>query len=119
NSTTGGSGSNAGKINFIGSNGIEFTTGILTQNSVPVAFAPQPCYGTAVVTAGTNPVLSGLSTITFNSIVNGSNASITGLNNDIIAVPDGIYDVKWTLNVFHTDTGVHDFSLLSSLYVTD
>lgn len=114
-----GSGSNTGKINFTASNGIEFTTGTLTQNGSAVAFAPQPCYGTAVVTAGTTPVLSGLSTVTFNSIVNGSNASITGLNNDIIAVPDGIYDVKWTLNVFHTDTGVHDFSILTALYVTD
>lgn len=114
-----GSGSNTGKINFTGSNGIEFTTGTLTQNGTAVAFAPQPCYGTAVITAGTTPVLSGLSTVTFSSIVNGSNASITGLNNDIIAVPDGIYDVKWTLNVFHSDTGVHDFSILTSLYVTD
>jgi hypothetical protein len=118
-STSGGSGSNRGEIIFVGSNGIEFTTNILTQNSVPVAFAPQPCYGTAVVTAGTTPVLSGLSTITFNSIVNGSNASITGLNNDIIAVPDGIYDVKWTLNVYHTDTSTHDFSIFTSIYATD
>lgn len=119
-SSNSGSGSNTGKINFTGSNGIEFTTGTLTQNGTAVAFAPEPCYGTGVVTAGTNPVLAGLSTVTFNSLSNNtSNASITGLNNDIIAVPDGIYDVKWTLNVFHTDTGVHDFSILTALYVTD
>lgn len=119
NSTTGGSGSNAGKINFVASNGIEFTTGILTQNSVPVFFAPQPCYGTAVVTAGTIPVLAGLSTVTFDSIANGSNASLTGLTNEIVAVQPGVYDVKWTLNVFHSDVVANQFSLLSSLYVTD
>jgi hypothetical protein len=119
NSTTGGSGSNAGKINFVASNGIEFTTGILTQNGTAVSFAPQPCYGTAVVTAGTIPVLAGLSFPSFNSIVNGSNGSLTGINNEIVAVPDGIYDVKWTLNVAHQDTTTHDFSLLTALYVTD
>jgi len=119
NSAAGGSGSNRGEIIFIGSNGIEFTTNTLTQNGVPVFFAPQPCYGTAVVTAGTVPVLSGLSFPSFDSIVNGSNGSLTGLSNEIVAVPDGIYDVKWTLNVFHTDTTLHDFSILTALYVTD
>lgn len=119
NSTTGGSGSNAAKINFVASNGIEFTTNTLTQNSVPVFFAPQPCYGTAVITAGTYPVVSGLSTVSFNSISNGSNASLSGMTNDIIAVQSGVYDVKWTLNVIHSDIVVHDFSLLSSIYVTD
>jgi hypothetical protein len=118
-SSNSGSGSNTGKINFTASNGMEFTTGTLTQNGTAVAFAPQPCYGTAVITAGTTPVLSGLSFPSFNSIVNGSNGSLTGLNNEIVAVPDGVYDVKWTLNVFHTDTTTHDFSILSSLYVTD
>lgn len=118
-SSNSGSGSNTGKIKFTGSNGIEFTTGTLTQNGGAVAFAPTPCYGTAVVTAGTNPVLSGLSFVTFNSIVNGSNGSLTGLNNEIVAVPDGVYDVKWTLNVFHSDTTTHDFSILTSLYMTD
>ena len=119
NSTTGGSGSNAGKIKFIASNGIEFTTNTLTQNGTAVFFAPQPCYGTAVITAGTIPVLAGLSTVTFSSIVNGSNGSLSGINNEIVAVPNGIYDVKWTLNVAHQDTTTHDFSLLSSLYMTD
>jgi len=119
NSAAGGSGSNAGKIKFIGSNGIEFTTGTLTQNGTAVFFAPQPCYGTAVITAGTIPVLSGLSTVSFNSIVNGSNGSLTGLSNEVVAVPNGVYDVKWTLNVSHQDTTTHDFSILTSLYMTD
>jgi hypothetical protein len=119
NSTTGGSGSNAGKVKFIGSNGIEFTTNTLTQNGTAVFFAPQPCYGTAVITAGTIPVLSGLSTVSFSSIVNGSNGSLTGLSNEVVAVPNGVYDVKWTLNVSHQDTTTHDFSILTSLYMTD
>lgn len=114
-----GSGSNTGKINFTGSNGIEFTTGTLTQNGTAVFFAPQPCYGTAVITAGTIPVLAGLSTVTWSSIVNGSNGSLSGISNEIVAVPNGVYDVKWTLNVAHQDTTTHDFSLLSSLYMTD
>jgi len=114
-----GAGSNTGKIKFTGSNGIEFTTGTLTQNGTAVFFAPQPCYGTAVITAGTIPVLSGLSFVSFNSIVNGSNGSLTGLNNEIVAVPNGVYDVKWTLNVFHTDTTTNEFSLFTSLYMTD
>ena len=118
-STTGGSGSNAGEIIFKGSNGFEFTTNTLTQNGVPVAFAPQPCYGTAVITAGTIPALSGTSFVSFDSIVNGSNGSLSGLNNEIVAVLDGVYDVKWTLNVFHTDTTTHDFSIMTSLYMTD
>jgi len=119
NSNTGGSGSNAGKIVFVGSNGVEFTTNTLTQNGTAVFFAPQPCYGTAVVTAGTIPVLAGLSFPSFNSISNGSNSSLTGLNNEIVAVQSGVYDVKWTLNVYHTDVVTNEFSLLSALYVTD
>jgi hypothetical protein len=120
NSAAGGSGSNAGKINFIGSNGIEFTTSTLTQNTVPVFFAPQPCYGTAVVNAGNTPTLtSGVSLPIYDTLVNSSNASLSGLFNDIVAVPNGVYDVKWTLNVYHTSTTTHDFSLLTSIYVTD
>jgi len=114
-----GSGSNTGKIKFTGSNGIEFTTGTLTQNGTAVFFAPQPCYGTAVITAGTIPALSGTSFVSFDSIVNGSNGSLSGLNNEIVAVPNGVYDVKWTLNVFHTDTVTNEFSLFTSLYMTD
>ena len=118
-SSNSGSGSNTGKINFTGSNGIEFTTNTLTQNGTAVSFAPQPCYGTAVITAGATPVVNALSYPSWNSIVNGSNGSLTGLSNEIVAVQSGVYDVKWTLNVLHSDIGVHDFSLLSSLYVTD
>jgi hypothetical protein len=120
NSTPGGSGSNAGKIVFVGSNGIEFTTNTLTQNGVSVSFATQPCYGTAVVNAGNTPVVStGVALPIYDTLVNSSNASLSGLFNDIIAVPPGVYDVKWTLNVYHTDVVTHDFSLLTSLYVTD
>jgi hypothetical protein len=121
NSAAGGSGSNARKIKFIASNGIEFTTGTLTQNGTAVAFAPQPCYGTAVVNAGNTPALtSGVSIPSYDTLVNNSsNASLTGLFNDIVAVPAGVYDVKWTLNVFHSSSNTHDFSLLTSLYVTD
>jgi len=91
----------------------------LTQNGTAVFFAPQPCYGTAVITAGNTPVLSGLSTVSFSSIVNGSNGSLSGMTNEVVAVPNGVYDVKWTLNVFHTDTVTNEFSLLTSLYMTD
>ena len=121
NSAAGGSGSNAGKITFIGSNGFEFTTSTLTQNTVPVFFAPEPCYGTAVVNAGNTPVVStGVALPIYDALVNNtSNASLSGLFNDIIAVPNGVYDVKWTLNVFHTDTVTNEFSLLTALYVTD
>jgi len=120
NSTTGGSGSNAGKIIFVGSNGVEFTTNTLTQNGVAVSFATQPCYGTAVVNAGNTPALtSGVAIPIYDTLVNSSNASLSGLFNDIVAVPPGVYDVKWTLNVFHSSSTTHDFSLLTSLYVTD
>jgi hypothetical protein len=63
--------------------------------------------------------LSGTSFVSFDSIVNGSNASLSGLNNEIVAVPNGVYDVKWTLNVFHSDTVTNEFSLFTSLYMTD
>jgi hypothetical protein len=121
NSTPGGSGSNAGKIVFVGSNGVEFTTNTLTQNGVPVSFATEPCYGTAVVNAGNTPVVStGISIPIYDALVNNtSNAGLSGLFNDIIAVPNGVYDVKWTLNVYHTDIVTNEFSFWTSLYVTD
>jgi hypothetical protein len=116
-----GSGSNAGKIKFIASNGIEFTSSTLTQNNIPVYFAPQPCYGTAVVTAGGSYPLSNYSdSVSWNSIDNGSNASISGAINQVIAVPNGIYSVDYALNVFYKNTTAPiNFTLQTRLFATD
>jgi len=120
-SDLGGGGSNTGLITLIGSNEIQFNTSTLRQNGNIVYFAPQPCYGTAVVTAGGSYPLTNYSdSVSWNSIDNGSNASISGAINEIIAVPNGIYSVNYTLNVFYKNTtGPSNFTIQTRLFATD
>lgn len=100
-SAPGGSGSNAGKINFVASNGIEFTTSNLTQNSVPVFFNTyESCYGVLTRSGSGSYVSSNQDVVQFDAISNNtSNATRSG---PYVVISPGTYHITWNVNLKFT-----------------
>lgn len=96
-----GSGSNAGKINFVASNGIEFTTSNLTQNSSPVFFNTyESCYGVLTRSGSGSYLSSNQDVVQFDAISNNtSNAARSG---PYVSISAGTYHITWNVNLKFT-----------------
>ena len=96
-----GSGSNVGKINFVASNGIEFTTNTLTQNSSPVFFTTyESCYGVLTRSGSGAYLSSNQDIVQFDAISNNtSNATRSG---PYASISPGTYHITWNVNLKFT-----------------
>jgi hypothetical protein len=111
-----------GDVNLTSYNSnINLTAIGVTFNSVPVFFAPSPCYGTAVMDSALPLTVISTSNVSvpWFSLVNSSNATLSGLTNEIINVSNGVYSVDWTVNIETSSSSAVLQEIAVTLFMTD
>jgi len=116
-----GSGSNTGKVMIEADNELSITSTRIRYNGTLVNFASAPCYGTAVIPAGSSYNITNFvdSVVWDTTLINSSNASIGGGANEIVVVQSGIYNVSWVINFLVTNASTITFTAASKVYATN